>query len=199
MLDSPSPDTAAPAHAELADLRRRTARWLFRAAASLALVLAWLGVTGAAGGGPRDLGALPAFSLPTLDGSRVEGASLAGQVAVVNFWASWCPPCRSEAPILAAVAADTVDEGVRFLGVLHQDRREPALQFAEQYGLHFPTVVDDGALARSLGVRSIPMTFVVGVDGSILARHFGPISETRLRVLIADAQVVAVATPTEAP
>lgn len=188
-----------PLSRETADIRRRTARWLFRAAASLVLVLAWLGVTGAAGGGPRDLGALPAFSLPTLDGSRVEGASLEGQVTVVNFWASWCPPCRSEAPILASVAADTVDDGVQFLGVLHRDRREPALQFTEQYGLHFPTVVDEGALARSLGVRSIPMTFVVGVDGSILARHFGPISEARLRVLIADAQVVAATGLTEAP
>lgn len=187
MLDSRSTDSAAAESAELADLRRRTARWLFRAAASLVLVLAWLGVTGTAGGGPRDLGAFPAFSLPTLDGPRVEGTSLEGQVTVVNFWASWCPPCRSEAPILASVAADTADEGVQFLGVLHRDRSEPASEFAEQYGLHFPTVVDDGALARSLGVRSIPTTFVVGADGSILARHFGPISEARLRVLIADA------------
>ncbi|MDO9445493.1 MAG: TlpA disulfide reductase family protein [Dehalococcoidia bacterium] len=183
----------------MAELRRRTARWLFRVAVALILILAWLGVTGAAGGGPRDLGALPAFSLLALDGSKVERASLEGQVTVVNFWASWCPPCRSEAPILAAVAADTADEGVQFLGVLHQDRREPALEFAEQYGLHFPTVVDDGALARSLGVRSIPVTFVVGVDGTILARHFGPISEARLRVLIADAQVIAATRPTAVP
>ena len=199
MLDSPSPHSAAPAPAQLAELRRRTALWLFRAAALLALVLVWLGVTGAPGDGPRDLGALPVFSLPTLDGSTVDGAVLEGQVTVVNFWASWCPPCRSEAPILAAVAADTADEGVQFLGVLHRERREPALEFAEQYGLHFPTVVDDGAFARSLGVRSIPMTFVVGVDGSILARHFGPISEGRLRVLIADAQSVAATGPTEVP
>jgi len=165
----------------------------------LALVLAWLGVTGAAGAGPRDLGQLPAFALPTLDGSSMEGASLEGSVTVVNFWASWCPPCRSEAPILAAVAADTADEGVQFLGVLHQDRREPALRFAEQYGLHFPTVVDDGVLARGLGVRSIPMTFVVGVDGSILARHFGPASDARLRVLIEDAQAIAATSLTEVP
>lgn len=199
MLDSRSPHSAVPAPAEVAELRRRTARWLFRVAVALILILAWLGVTGAAGGGPRDLGALPAFSLLALDGSKVERASLEGQVTVVNFWASWCPPCRSEAPILAAVAADTADEGVQFLGVLHQDRREPALEFAEQYGLHFPTVVDDGALARSLGVRSIPVTFVVGVDGTILARHFGPISEARLRVLIADAQVIAATRPTAVP
>jgi len=113
----------------------------------------------------------------------------------VNFWASWCPPCRSEAPVLAVVADDTADDGVTFLGVLHQDRREPALTFAEQYGLEFPTVIDDGGLARSFGVRSIPMTFVVGADGRVLARHFGPIPEARLRVLIADAQSVAAFAP----
>lgn len=198
MLDSPSSHSAPPAP-DLTDLRRRTARWLFRAAAALVLVVAWLGVTGAAGDGSRDLGALPDFSLSTLDGSEVEGASLEGEVAVLNFWASWCPPCRSEAPILAAVAADTTDEGVQFLGVLHQDRPAPALEFADQYGLHFPTVVDDGSLARSLGVRSIPTTFVVSADGRILARHFGPISEARLRVLIEDAQVAVAPQLSEAP
>lgn len=181
----------------LVAFRRRVARWLFRAAALMVLLWSWLGFVGSSDGQSNDLGMLPSFSLPTLQGETLEGASLEGQVTVVNFWASWCPPCRSEAPVLAAVAADTSGSGVTFLGVLHQDRREPALAFAEEHGLHFPTVVDDGRLARSFGVRSIPMTFVVGADGRILARHFGPIQDARLRVLIADAQAVAAAAPIE--
>ncbi|GMU41038.1 MAG: hypothetical protein AMXMBFR23_19040 [Chloroflexota bacterium] len=193
---SPHTDMAVP---DLTDVRRRTARWLFRAAAVLILVLASLGVTGAAGGGSRDLGALPAFSLPALDGAEILSTSLQGQVVVVNFWASWCPPCRSEAPILAAVAADTAAFEVQFLGVLHQDRTASAVAFAREHGLHFPTVIDDGDMARTLGVRSIPTTFVVGADGTILARHFGPISEARLRVLIEDARRTSDAPRPEGP
>ena len=181
----------ASAPGELAYVRRRTARWLFRTAGALVLVLAWLGISGSTNGEPSQLGTFPTFSLPTLDGASLEQSSLEGRVTVVNFWASWCPPCRSEAPILARVAADTEAEGVQFLGVLHRDRREPAFEFAEEHGLEFPTVMDDGTLAGPLGVRSIPMTFVLGVDGDVLSRHFGPISEARLRVMIADAQAFA--------
>ena len=171
-------------------LRRRLSRRLFIASGAILALVLWTGVS-ASSPGPRSLGAIPDFELPTLHGDTLAADSLDGRVTVVNFWASWCPPCRSEAPMLAAVATETSGDEVQFLGVLHQDQREPALEFAERSGLDFPTVIDDGALAREFGVRSIPMTFIVAPDGTILARHFGPISETRLRVLIEDARAGA--------
>lgn len=169
------------------DYRHRLGRRVLVAAALLLAGLGWTGVVaGSAPSTPR-LEAFPAFALETLDGGRVDQPALRGHVTVVNVWASWCPPCRSEAPVLRKVAADTAADGVRFLGVLYQDEVAPARAFAERAGMTFPTLIDDGPLARSLGVRAVPTTFVVDGEGRIRARHFGPITEAQLRVLIEDA------------
>ena len=154
--------------------------------------VAWAGIVAPSAGESSASGqALPAFELPLLAGGEIERGALDGQVTVINFWASWCPPCRSEAPVLRTVAEDTEGQGVRFLGVLHDDSPGPATEFVERFGLGFPTAIDDGSLARALGVRGIPTTFIVDPNGKITTRHFGPISETRLRVLIEDARSAA--------
>ena len=110
---------------------------------------------------------------------------------MINVWASWCPPCRSEAPILRRVFEDSNPDRVAFLGVIRNDDPDSAARFVEDYGLRYPNVIDDGSLSRALGVRGIPMTYVVAADGTVTAQHFGPISESRLRVLIEDAQARA--------
>ena len=152
----------------------------------------WTGMVAASADPGAGLGLLPSFDLMTFEGERFDLEVMSGRVVVVNFWASWCPPCRAEAPVLARVASEMDSEGVLFLGVLHRDRVELGRQFAEQYGLTFPNVVDDGSLASVLGVRAIPTTFVVDASGEVVARHFGPIREGRLRVLIEDALARAV-------
>lgn len=167
--------------------RHRLARRLLVVAAVLMVGLGWTDVVSSSSSSARRLEAFPAFALSTLDGGRVEDSALRGHVTVVNVWASWCPPCRSEAPVLREVAADTASEGVWFLGVLYQDEVAPARAFAGRVGMSFPTLLDDGPLARSLGVRAVPTTFVVDAEGRIRARHFGPITEAQLRVLIEDA------------
>lgn len=162
-------------------------RWLVGVAIAIGLAVIWTGVV-ASPGSSASLGPFPAFALPELTGDVLDETMLEGRVTVVNFWASWCPPCRSEAPILARVDREMSGGAVQFLGVLHRDERAPAIDFAMRAGLDFPTVVDDGSLAGRLGVRAIPTTFIVGPDGQVLARHFGPIQEARLRVLIDDAR-----------
>ncbi len=169
---------------------RRVSRALLVAAAVLLLSLGWSDLVSSSPRGEVTRVPFPPFALNTLDGSPVGDASLAGHVTVVNVWASWCPPCRAEAPVLRDLAHELDGNGVSFLGVLHQDRVEPARQFADRFRLDYPTVVDGGALAGALGIRAIPMTFVVDGRGRITARHFGPIGEARLRVLIEDAQAI---------
>jgi len=175
-----------PADAEA--LRRRLGLWLAGVATALFATLALLGI--ASGAGIAESAPAPAFDLPLLDplpdSGRVTNASLLGRVTVVNVWASWCPPCREEAPILRRVH-DAVDpERVAFLGVIRNDR-DTARAFARDHGLTYPNAVGDGGFASAFGVRGLPMTFVLDTMGRVVARHFGPISESRLTALIDDA------------
>ena len=154
-------------------------------------LLALLGLTAGEKGVGNVGTPLPTFTLPLLGGGELSNEDLAGRVTVINVWASWCPPCRSEAPILRRVSEDSNPDRVAFLGVIRNDDPDSAADFVEDYGLRYPNVIDDGSLSRALGVRGIPMTYVVAADGTVTAQHFGPISESRLRVLIEDAQARA--------
>ena len=112
---------------------------------------------------------------------------LVGRAAVINVWASWCPPCREEAPVLRRAYEGADPERVAFLGVVRNDSTGSARDFVERFDLAYPQAVDDGSFARAYRVRGLPMTFIVDAAGRLSATHFGPISESRLAVLIEDA------------
>jgi cytochrome c biogenesis protein CcmG/thiol:disulfide interchange protein DsbE len=117
-----------------------------------------------------------AFGLRTLDGARVSLADLRGSPVVVNFWASWCVPCREEASLLEALAAQGPG-GLRVVGVLYEDSPENARAFAEQYGVSYPTLLDpDGRAAIDYGVLGIPETFFVDRSGIIRAHQVGALA-----------------------
>lgn len=129
----------------------------------------------------------PSFDLPLLTGGRITNADLAGRVAVINVWASWCPPCREEAPALRRAYEAADPDRVVFLGVAHNDTPDAARGFIEDFDVRYANAIEDGSFGRAIGVRGIPMTFVLDADGLIVATHFGPISESRLTALIEDA------------
>jgi len=119
----------------------------------------------------------PAFSLPALSGDgNVELASLAGNVVVVNFWASWCAECRDEHPALLNAWDRYRDRGVVFVGVDFEDSAEDAAAYAEEMGGDWPLATDPGSRAAiDFGVFGVPETFVLDAEGEVVAKRVGPV------------------------
>lgn len=114
---------------------------------------------------PQD-GPAPPFELPALEGGdTIALGDYAGKVIVLSFWASWCPSCRKDAPVMEALWREHRPLGVQFLGVNIQDERSDALAFRREFGITFPSVFDPAArLAPDYRVFGIPATFVIGPD-----------------------------------
>jgi len=117
---------------------------------------------------------VPDISMPAFSGSPLSLEALRGHAVVLNFWASWCIPCRAEAPQLESVWRDFRPRGLIVLGVDTQDLMTPAQAFLRQYRLTFPAVRDpDGAVARRFGTTGVPETFFISADGRILGKFPG--------------------------
>ena len=124
------------------------------------------------------------------DGGRWSSTSARGHVLVVNFWASWCGPCRAEQPALAAVARAYRDRRVAFIGVNVQDTRAAALAYTRELRVPYPSLFDPGAqTATRLWAVALPTTFILDRDGVIAYQLTGkttvPILEARLEALLA--------------
>jgi thiol-disulfide isomerase/thioredoxin len=131
---------------------------------------------------------IPDVSGPTLDGRTWALSGQRGHVVVLNVWASWCEPCRSESPVLAGVARSTASAGVRFVGIDEQDRLDAARAFAASAGATYPHVVDaDGTLLRSLRLvpsSGIPSTLVLDASGHVAARVIGAVDAATFEDLV---------------
>lgn len=124
----------------------------------------------------------PAFDLQALDGGQVSLPALRGSPIVLNFWASWCIPCRDEAPLLTAADAAYRAQGLRILGVVYQDSTENARAFMARYGQTYPGLLDpDGRTAIDYGVFGIPETFFIDRSGVVRSRQVGALTEAELR------------------
>lgn len=133
----------------------------------------------------------PEFSGPLLGGGEFDLAAARGNVVVLNVWASWCPPCRSEAPALQAVFEEVAEEGVQFVGVNVRDNATDARAFEQEFGLTYPSVVDTTgslllAFRDTLPPSAIPSTLVIDRHGRLAARVLDDVTETLLRELVAD-------------
>ena len=128
----------------------------------------------------------PDFSLNTFDGDTYSLSDLRGKAVLVNFWASWCPPCRSEMPAMQRVYDDLQDQGFTILAVnsTHQDNLGDAISFVQVNQLDFPILLDrDGSAGRLYDVRSLPTSFFINPDGVIEDIVVGgPMSEALLRI-----------------
>lgn len=125
------------------------------------------------------------FNLNLFDGRTLTLDDLKGKVVMVDFWASWCPPCRQEAPVVSRVYQDYKGRGVEFVGVDVWDKESDARAFLERYRISNPTGVDPkGFLAVDYGVTGIPEKYFIDRDGNLVRKFIGPMDEARLREVL---------------
>jgi len=132
--------------------------------------------------------AAPGFGGETLDGAPFDSASLDGGIAVLNFWGSWCAPCRVESPEFQEVYAEVRDRGVQFLGVNVKDTDQLARAFEDRAGIEFPSLYDprgEVALAfRDYPANAIPSTVVLDAQGRVAAVYTGAVQQEDLRAVL---------------
>lgn len=166
-------------------MRRGWAGWAAAGgvAALMLAALAW-SLVRAERSTPEQSGqAVPGITVAALDGSEVRLQDLRGMPVVLNFWASWCVPCRQEAPALNA-AASAYAGRIRFLGVDIQDSDQPARAYQDQVRSPYPVGPAVRGSERDFGVTAPPETFFIDRAGVVSARVVGPLQARRLELAI---------------
>lgn len=126
----------------------------------------------------------PSFSLYTLDGEAFRLEEHRGKVVVLNFWATWCPPCRREIPTFVKLQRELGDRGLQFVGVALERSAGPGdvRAFAEKMNVNYPVGLGNGRIAQKYGgVRGLPETFIIGPGGTIQGHIQGMATESMLR------------------
>ena len=132
----------------------------------------------------------PAVSGTTLTGQRLSLASYKGKTVVLNFWGSWCSPCRSEAPALGTLARQLQPDSVRFVGVDIRDEPDAALAFMQDFNVSYPSLNDPNdeialKFQSTVPLAATPTTLIIDRSGRIAARIIGASSYTELKDLVA--------------
>ena len=157
--------------------------------AALSLILAGLLACGPEPRKRMEVGSpMPAFRLPSLDGTPVDSETLLGQPLVLNFWATWCQPCLKEIPDLQRLAQET---GVRVVGIALDEQGERAVKpFVEKSGLDYTILLGNQEVFERFDGLAIPYTLVINTQGEVVRMIRGRASPTALRASLEPLMVV---------
>lgn len=127
----------------------------------------------------------PAFALPTVDGTMVALQDAKGQVVLINIWATWCPPCQAEMPVIEAAFEQYREQGFTVLAVNQGEPASAVQSFVHDYGLTFPTLLDSaGVVSRAYAAHTLPSSYLVDRQGTLRMVYRGPISRTVLAGMV---------------
>ncbi|UZJ42499.1 TlpA family protein disulfide reductase [Prosthecochloris sp. SCSIO W1101] len=135
----------------------------------------------------------PLISAKALDGTEISSRNLAGKAYIVNFFASWCPPCRQEVPDMVELQETYSKDGFTFIGVGFRDEEQSISDFIWEYGINYPVMIGDQAMISTFGdyipggLQAIPVSFVIGRDGSLITVAQGFQNREALEQLILQA------------
>ena len=126
------------------------------------------------------------FTLMDLDGNAISLSDFNGKVLILNFWATWCPPCREEIPDFVEVYNEYESKDVQFIGVSNEDI-STLRSFVDDYNISYPILIDDANIMGKWGISAIPTTFVFDKDGQIISKSVGAMTRDQLVNIIEDA------------
>jgi cytochrome c biogenesis protein CcmG, thiol:disulfide interchange protein DsbE len=119
----------------------------------------------------------PDFTLPQLDGGDLRLSAYRGKVVLLDFWATWCDPCREEIPHFVELQQRYASSGLQIIGVSMDDSSDPVRPFYQQFHMNYPVVMGTAQTGELYGgVLGLPITFLIGRDGRIYAKHIGATS-----------------------
>ena len=116
----------------------------------------------------------PQMALTDLNGQKLDLDSYRGKVVLVDFWATWCDPCRAEIPHFIQLQNKYFDQGFRVVGISMDDSSDPVHEFYDKFKMNYPVAMGSAKVAEQFGgVLGLPVSFLIGRDGRIYARHVG--------------------------
>lgn len=150
-----------------------------------AVILAFLGLLAwglnQAQAGPRDKGVAPDFTITSFDGRQATLSDPRGRVVIINFWASWCLPCREEAAYLEQTWRKYKDKGVVFIGVDYVDTEKEALAYIKEFDITYINGPDLGTrISQAYNIKGVPETYYVAKNGELRGVHIGPLKTPEL-------------------
>ena len=133
----------------------------------------------------------PDFSLPDMTGQQLKLSDYRGKVVLLDFWATWCEPCREEVPHFVGLQSKLGDRGLQIIGVSMDDGPEPVHDFYRQFKMNYPVVMGNAKIGELYGgILGLPIAFVIGRDGRIYSKHIGATESSVLeRAIEAQLQV----------